>query len=614
MTHIYDDPSDFKEQVIEGFAAAYGRYVERVPGASGFIRRGGPRAGKVSLVVGGGSGHYPSYSGTVGPGFADGCVLGDVFTSPSTEQVVRIARAADGGAGVILSYGNYAGDRLNFGGAQERLRAAGIDCRNVYVTDDIASAGPDEADRRRGIAGTFLVYKIGGAAADSGCDVDTVERVMRAANAATFSFGVAFGGCTLPGRAEPLFSVEKNQMEFGLGIHGEPGIRTGEWMPARELAQALVDAVLAERPAGAGGRAAVILNGLGSTKYEELFVLYGHVQRLLTAAGVEPVLPEVGELVTSLDMAGCSLSLTWLDDELERYWLAPADTAAFRRGETSTLPTYARRTDVAEQEVTDERPAEASPVSRAAAGVARRAIAAMTAVVAENEENLGRIDAVAGDGDHGIGMVRGLRAAQAAAEAADGGVGDVLTVAGDAFGDKAGGTSGLLWGVGLAAVGAVLGNTDEVTPALLRDAVHAGAAAIQRVGKAERGDKTMLDALLPFAEELDRQLGAGLNLSDAWRVAAAAAVEAGAATASLRARVGRARPLAERGVGTPDAGAVSMGLILTAVGEVLAQADCVSGPAFVVSHQPTAAAHSGVPADSTLADLPPADLNQGEAR
>ncbi|MGI5493744.1 dihydroxyacetone kinase family protein [Microtetraspora malaysiensis] len=607
MTHIYDNPSDFKEQVIEGFAAAYGRYVERVPGASGFIRRGGPRAGKVSLVVGGGSGHYPSYSGTVGPGFADGCVLGDVFASPSAEQVARIARAADGGAGVILSYGNYAGDRLNFGAAQERLRSAGIDCRSVYVTDDIASAGPDEIDRRRGIAGTFLVYKIGGAAADSGCDVDTVERVMRTANAATFSFGVAFGGCTLPGRAEPLFTVDKNQMEFGLGIHGEPGIRTGDWMPARELAQALVDAVLAERPAGAGGRAAVILNGLGSTKYEELFVLHGHVHRLLTAAGVEPVLPEVGELVTSLDMAGCSLSLTWLDDELEQYWLAPADTAAFRRGETSTLPAYARRTDVAEQEVADDRTEEASPASRAAAGTARRAIAAMTAVVAENEENLGRIDAVAGDGDHGIGMVRGLRAAQAAAEAAeaaDGGVGDVLTAAGDAFGDKAGGTSGLLWGVALAAVGSVLGNTDEITPVRLRDAVHAGAAAIQRVGKAERGDKTMLDALLPFTEELDQQLSAGLNLSDAWRVAAAAAVEAGAATASLRARIGRARPLAERSVGTPDAGAVSMGLILTAVGEVLAQADCGSGPAPVVSHPPTVAAHSGVPADST----------QGEAR
>ncbi|WP_328414912.1 MULTISPECIES: dihydroxyacetone kinase family protein [unclassified Micromonospora] len=570
MTHIYDNPADFKDQVIAGFAAAYGRYVERVPGASGFLRRGGPRAGKVSLVVGGGSGHYPSYSGTVGPGFADGCVLGDVFASPSAEQIVRVARAADGGAGVVLSYGNYAGDRLNFGAAQERLRAAGVDCRNVYVTDDIASAGPDEADRRRGIAGTFLVYKIGGAAADTGCDLDTVERVMRSANAATFSFGVAFGGCTLPGRAEPLFSVDKNQMEFGLGIHGEPGIRAASWVPAEELAKVLVEAVLAERPAGAGGRAAVILNGLGSTKYEELFVLYRHVQRRLATAGIEPVLPEIGELVTSLDMAGCSLSVTWLDEELERYWVAPADTAAFRRGETSALPAYERRAGAIEHERGDCGSAEASAASRAAADVARRAIAAMADVVVENEEALGRIDAVAGDGDHGIGMVRGLRAAQVAAEATDGGVGDVLTAAGDAFSDKAGGTSGLLWGVSLAAVGAALGNTDQVTPERLRDAVCAGAATIQRVGKAERGDKTMLDALLPFVDELEERLDAGSPLTDAWRGAAAVAVEAGAATASQRARVGRARPLAERSVGTPDAGAVSMGLILTAVGEVLA--------------------------------------------
>jgi dihydroxyacetone kinase len=597
MTHVYDDPADFKDQTIDGFAAAYHRYVERVPDAAGFVRRGGPRAGKVSLVVGGGSGHYPSYSGTVGPGFADGCVLGDVFTSPSTEQIVRVARAADGGAGVILAFGNYAGDRLNFGAAQERLRATGVDCRIVYVTDDIASAGPDQVDQRRGIAGTFLVYKIGGAAAESGCDLDTVERVMRAANAATFSFGVAFDGCTLPGRGEPLFTVAKNKMEFGLGIHGEPGIRTGDWMPARELAQALVDAILAERPATADGRAAVILNGLGATKYEELFVLYGHVQRLLAAAGVQAVLPEVGELVTSLDMAGCSLSLTWLDDELERYWLAPADTAAFRRGDTSVLPTYQRRQAAPRQESDAAAAVEATPASRAAADVARRVLAAMSAAVAENEERLGRIDAVAGDGDHGAGMVRGMRAATAAAEATDGGVGAVLAAAGEAFGDKAGGTSGLLWGVALTAVGTELGNTDEVTAPRLLQAVRAGAATIQRVGKAGRGDKTMLDALLPFVDELGRRLDDGAGLPDAWQAAAAVAVDAAEQTAALRARVGRARPLAERSVGTPDAGAVSMGLVLTAAGTALAEAS--TGESAEERADASAEQHAGKGADAS---------------
>src|SRR5215210_2723094 len=160
MTHIYDDPAEFSSDVIKGFETAYPQYVQRVDGASGFVRAGGPLEGKVSVVIGGGSGHYPSYNGVVGPGFADGAVLGDVFASPSAEQVYRIARAANGGAGVVLGFGNYAGDVLNFGVAAERLRAEDIDTRVVYVTDDIASAAADEQGKRRGIAGTFTVYRI----------------------------------------------------------------------------------------------------------------------------------------------------------------------------------------------------------------------------------------------------------------------------------------------------------------------------------------------------------------------------------------------------------------------------------------------------------------------
>ena len=578
MTHIYDDPAEFKEAVIDGFAVAYGRYVQRVNGASGFVRRGGPRAGKVSLVIGGGSGHYPSYSGVVGAGFADGCVLGDVFTSPSTEQVYRICKAASGGGGVMLSFGNYAGDRLNFAAAQERLIAEGIDTRIVYVTDDIASAAPQDADKRRGIAGTFTVYKLAGAAADSGESLDEVERVMAAANAATYSFGVAFGGCTFPGQKDPLFTVERGQMEFGLGIHGEPGIRSSAWMPAAEIATSLVEAVLAERPAGADGRAAVVVNGLGATKYEELFLLYGHIARLLEQAGVTPVMPEVGELVTSLDMAGCSLSVTWLDDELERYWVAPADTAAFRRGDASSLPTFETVAALTEDEQAQAVAEEASEASVAAAVTVRAAIRAMTDVVLANEERLGQIDAVAGDGDHGVGMARGSRAAAAAAEAAEGGVGSVLAAAGDAFGDKAGGTSGILWGIFLSAIGATLGNTDEVTPERLRDAVRHGADTIRRVGKAEPGDKTMLDSLIPFVDALDSGISSGAGLGTAWTNAAATAVQAAEATAALVPRIGRARPLAERSVGTPDAGATSMGLVLSAVGDVLAVAPCDGNP------------------------------------
>jgi len=185
MTHLYNDPAEFKNDVLKGFAAAYPHYVQRVEGASGFVRAGGPLEGKVSLVIGGGSGHFPSYNGVVGTGFADGAVLGDIFASPSAEQIYRIATAADGGAGVVLGFGNYAGDQLNFGVARERLIEEGIDTRIVYVTDDVASASLEEQAKRRGIAGTFTVYKMAGAAAENGANLDEVERVMRAANAAT---------------------------------------------------------------------------------------------------------------------------------------------------------------------------------------------------------------------------------------------------------------------------------------------------------------------------------------------------------------------------------------------------------------------------------------------
>jgi D-erythrulose 4-kinase len=578
MTRIYNDSAEFKNDVITGFAAAYPQYVQRVHGASGFVRAGGPMEGKVSLIIGGGSGHYPSYNGVVGTGFADGAVLGDVFASPSAEQVYRVAKAADGGAGVVLGFGNYAGDRMNFGVAAERLMNEGIDTRIVYVTDDVASASREEQQKRRGIAGTFTVYKMAAAAAENGSNLDEVERVMRAANAATYSFGVAFHGCTLPGADRPLFTVDEGHMDFGLGIHGEPGITSASWMPAKDLAAKLVETVLAERPEGVSGRAAVLLNGLGATKYEELFVLYGHVSGLLDAAGVVQVSPEVGELVTSLDMAGCSLSITWLDEELEGYWVAPADTPAFRRGTAVASERFTTRRAGAGH-IALAVTAEASRESLAAAATARKAVDAIYAVVEENKEYLGRIDAIAGDGDHGIGMSRGSKAAAEAANQTEGGVETVLSAAGYAFGDKAGGTSGILWGLLLAGVGKGLGNTEAVTAKRVAAAVQASAQDLQGFSKAELGDKTMLDALFPFVDTLVGQVDAGASISDAWRAAADACRTAAEATASLVPKIGRARPLAERSVGTPDPGAVSLGLIVTAIGDVLGDAEAAAAEA-----------------------------------
>ncbi len=332
MTRLYNNPADFREELIEGFVAAYGRLVRRVAGASGVMAVNAPQPGKVSLIIGGGSGHYPAFCGYVGPGLAAAAVMGNVFSAPSAEQVYRVTKAVVGDAGVLYSYGNYSGDVLNFDMAQMRCGDEGIDVRTVLVTDDVASAPSGREEERRGIAGDFYVFKLAGASAARGDSLDEVERLAIKANARTRSFGVAFAGCTLPGQREPLFTVAPGSMELGLGVHGEPGISTSHMRPAREVADLLLDTLLADVPDGAGHRVAVMMNGLGSTQYEELFVLYKDVHRRLLAEGLETHAPIVNEMVTSLDMAGCSLSLLWLDDELTPLLDAPCATPAYTMG------------------------------------------------------------------------------------------------------------------------------------------------------------------------------------------------------------------------------------------------------------------------------------------
>ena len=240
-------------------------------------------------------------------------------------------------AELLFSYGNYAGDRMQFGQAEQRLRSEGLDARTVVVTDDIASAPPSEMGERRGIAGGLAVFKVAGAAAEAGLPLGDVERLAHKANSRARSLGVAFRGCTLPGAPGPLFTVPSGQMSIGLGIHGEPGVSDVPMPPASELADLLVGRLLPEKPEGAAGRAVVLMNGLGTVKYEELLLLFGKVAARLAEAGVEVVDAECGEFVTSLDMSGLSLTLFWTDDELEALWSAPADSPAFRKVVRSRL-------------------------------------------------------------------------------------------------------------------------------------------------------------------------------------------------------------------------------------------------------------------------------------
>lgn len=568
MTRLFNDPATFTEDMLAGFLDVNSHYVTGVPG--GVVRATETPPGKVAVVVGGGSGHYPAFCGVVGHGFADGAVVGNIFTSPSAQEAASVARAAHGDAGVLLITGNYAGDVMNFGLAVTALRAEGIDARYLGVTDDIASAAPEDIEKRRGIAGDFTVFRCAGAAAEEGADLDGVERVAVKANTATRTLGVAFEGCTMPGADRPLFTVADGQMDLGLGIHGEPGVSSHQMPTATELADLLVAGVLAEKPAGASGRIAVILNGLGRTKYEELFVVWKTVAARLAESGHTVVSPEVGELVTSLDMAGCSLTVMWLDDELERLWTAPCDTPAYRKGSVAAAVTPRRSTGTTS--ASSSVVTEGDHASRRVGVTVALGISRIAAQMTNAEAELGRIDAVAGDGDHGRGMVKGTTAAADAAArtvTSAGGTASVLTAAGEAWAAKAGGTSGVLWGAALCAAAATLGNRGVPGDHDVASALRAGHDALVALGRAERGDKTMLDTLGPFLESFQAAVDGGTGWRTAWLESVEIAQKAAAETAALRPRIGRARPLAERSVGTPDAGAISLAMCIHTVAELI---------------------------------------------
>jgi dihydroxyacetone kinase len=571
MTKLFNDPHEFAAEALAEFAALNADRVALVQG--GVVRAERAPEGQVAIMMGGGSGHFPAFAGWVGRGFGHGAACGRVFASPSEKEVLNVARAADAGGGVLFVPINYAGDILHFGAARDQLRADGVDARMVAVTDDIASGASADRHLRRGIAGSLLVIKMAGAAAESGLGLDDVERVAVAANEATRSFGVAFSGCTLPGSAGPLFEVPAGKMAVGLGIHGEPGTGEAPLGTASEVADVLVDGLFAERPPEPGRAVALLVNGLGATKYDELHLVSRQVRARLAAERMTVVAPLAGEYVTSLDMAGVSVSLAYLDDELESLWLRPVDSPALTRGRVPARPAGAgTRGEPGPGDAAAGGPGpEVTPGSAASARAAACVLAGLesaAAAIAAEEARLGAIDAVAGDGDHGTGMVDGLRGAlQAAREAAarGAGAGTTLRLAGQRWSDQAGGTSGALWGSGLVAAGDVIGDADEPQPAAILAAVAAFGDSVARRGGAAVGEKTMVDAIVPFTEELADCLSRGLTAADAWRSAAGAASAAAARTAEYAASRGRARTHGGRSVGTPDPGAVSFALIVSSV-------------------------------------------------
>ena len=325
MKKLINAPDQFVDEMLDGLTAAHPLLVREGPGGRVIRAAHAPQSGKVGIVSGGGSGHLPLFTGYVGRGLLDACSIGDVFAGPSVDSCMAAIRAAEGGHGVLRLYGNYGGDRMNFDLAGELLEAEGVRTTTVLGSDDIASAAPAEKQKRRGVAGIVYAYKVAGAKADQGADLDEVTRVAAKAVDRCRTIGVAVSPCQIPGAAGPTFTLGDDEVEMGMGIHGEPGIWRDKLRSADEISDEMVQRLMDDPVDSTSSRVSVLVNSLGATPLEELFILFRRVRQRLDRADLTVVQPIVGHFATSMEMGGASVSLFHLDEELEELLRAPAD-------------------------------------------------------------------------------------------------------------------------------------------------------------------------------------------------------------------------------------------------------------------------------------------------
>ncbi|ROR89475.1 dihydroxyacetone kinase family protein [Nocardioides aurantiacus] len=568
MKKLINEVGDVVPEMLEGLVAANPGLV-LLDGQTVVVRRDHAdlaRDGVVAIVSGGGAGHEPAHGGYVGPGMLTGAVVGDVFTSPSTDAVLATLRTVGSGPGALLVVKNYTGDRLNFGLAAEIARTEGLDVEMVVVGDDVALAAEGDHAGRRGIAGTVLVHKAAGAAAARGDDLAGVRDVAQRVAEGVRSMGVALGACTVPAVGRPGFELDEDEVEWGLGIHGEAGVERGALVGADAVAERLVGAVADDADLADGDRVVLLVNDLGTTPPSELDVVARGAVRVLRGRGVRVERLWVGAFLTALDMPGCSVSVLPVDDDLLALLDAPSETSAW--------PAAHRGRVTAEGEerlpAPEDAAAAADPVPGGAPdGPVRRALEAACAALREAEPELTRMDGEVGDGDLGTGLARGATAVEQELDGYAGDAAGTLRGASATLRRAIGGTSGPLYAILLLRAAAELDERGE-DPRSWAHALRAGADGIREVGGAEVGDRTMLDALVPLADTLAAALDEGADPGEALARAVEAAREGTAGTADRVARVGRSSYLGERVRGTPDPGAHAVVVWAEAVQRTLA--------------------------------------------
>lgn len=583
MKKIINRPETVVMEMCSGMAAAHPEleFVRKYK----IMKKKETDPNKVSLISGGGSGHEPAHAGFVGQGMLDAAVCGDVFASPSQIQVYQAIKATASQKGTLLIIKNYSGDMMNFKNAAYLASEDGLQVDYIRVEDDIAVEDSLYTVGRRGVAGTVLVHKIAGAAAQRGGSLEQVKAAAQKAADHVRSIGFALTSCTVPAKGTPTFSLGEDEMEYGVGIHGEPGIRREKLVSADELAQRMTDALCKELDLQSGQEVAVLVNGFGGTPLQELYLLNNAVARCLSKAGVVTVRTLVGNFMTSIDMAGASLSILKLDEELKELLDTPCDAPALKISGPSIPVTYQDAAAVSE---------EAKPVSFLAqtdsawGKVEEQSLTLhnmiylvdqMAESIIRNEVPFCELDSHAGDGDFGMSVAKGFRQLKRewdeilAQDCAD--IGSFLGACSMVIMEYCGGASGPIWGSAFRAAGKYAGSRTQLTPAEFAAMMQAAVAGIQATGErsfgrgAVVGDKTLIDALVPCADTWTALAQEGKSFQACFTQAAAAAVEGADKTKEIVARMGRAGTVGERSIGYPDAGAYALGFVFTELAQKL---------------------------------------------
>lgn len=571
---LNEDVSNVVEESLTGYLIAYRKYYKKIEDYNAFYYKG-HRQNKVALVIGGGSGHEPLFTGYCGAGLADAVACGNVCASPNPELITEVARAVDQGKGVLFVYGNYAGDNLNFDMAEEMCQAIGMKTAHVREWDDFASAPKDRITDRRGIAGDVYTIKIAGAACDAGLSLEEVVRITEKARDNTNTIGLATSPGTLPGNDKPTFEIADDEMEFGMGLHGEPGIERTKMMPCSDMVDRMYRELKQEMQLKAGDEVAVLVNGLGSTPLLELNLVYYELYKRMHKEGLKVYDAEIKTYCTCMEMGGFSITFLKMDEELKPYYDAPCFSPYYAKGSVSSVTA-----DINEDEEEiefDETDVEPAPVVRSKEGVleqlnvedTRNMLLYVADKIIANKPYLTEVDSAIGDGDHGIGMAGGMQKAKKKLLKMENeqNVYQVFETAGQAMLMSMGGASGVIFG-SLYLAGAKGMEAKEILTAQdIAEMEEKSLLAIQKRGGAKPGDKTMVDALAPAVDALKEHAEEGLlEMMKAAEEAARQGVEN---TKQYIAKYGRAKSLLERAIGYQDAGATSVYLIFQGIREFI---------------------------------------------